>query len=70
MLVLSRKNGESIRIGQSIEVEVLEVKGGRVKLGISAPRGVNIQRDELRTVHPRPAGSWSGCSTVDGVCTV
>jgi carbon storage regulator len=47
MLVLSRKNGESIQIGQSIEVKVLEVGGGRVKLGFSAPRDVEIQRSEL-----------------------
>ena len=37
MLVLSRKTGECIRIGQEIEVTVLEVRGGRAKLGIRLP---------------------------------
>ena len=47
MLVLSRKIGEVICIGEKIEVVVLEVKGGRVKLGFAAPRDVHIRRGEL-----------------------
>ena len=47
MLVLSRKIGEVIRVGDEIEVIVLEVKGGRVKLGFAGPRDVTIRRGEL-----------------------
>jgi carbon storage regulator len=47
MLVLSRKRGERIVIGQDIEVTILEVCGGRVRLGIQAPMEVSIQREEL-----------------------
>lgn len=47
MLVLSRKEGETIRIGDSIEVTVLATTGNRVRLGIVAPRNVNIVRKEL-----------------------
>lgn len=47
MLVLSRKVGESIVLGRDIEVSVLELQGGEVKLGISAPREVLILRKEI-----------------------
>ena len=49
MLVLSRKFGESIVIGNSITVTVLEVKGERVRIGVSAPAEVPIHREELQT---------------------
>lgn len=48
MLVLSRKSGEEICIGSGIKIAVLGIKGGRVSLGLSAPREVSIQRAELR----------------------
>ncbi len=47
MLVLSRKQGERIRIGDHVEVTVLAVQGSRVKLGFSGPPDVSIQRNEL-----------------------
>jgi carbon storage regulator len=68
MLVLSRKNGECIRIGRNIEVTVLKVGGGRVKLGFSAPADVDIQRHELREDIPRPLASWGRSSIVGEFC--
>lgn len=47
MLVLSRKAGEQILIGDDIVVTVLEVRGEGIKVGIDAPRGVRIQRQEV-----------------------
>ncbi|GAB4146563.1 MAG: hypothetical protein Tsb009_19300 [Planctomycetaceae bacterium] len=47
MLVLSRKAGESIRIGDHITVSVVEKRGGKVLLGIDAPPDVSILRGEL-----------------------
>jgi len=47
MLVLTRKAGERIVIDNHIVLEVLEVLGNRVRLGIQAPRGVPILRQEL-----------------------
>jgi carbon storage regulator len=47
MLVLSRKIGERVRIGQVIEVTVLETHNGRVKLGFSGPPEVAIYREEV-----------------------
>jgi len=47
MLVLSRKQGEQIKIGQGITVTVLGVRGGVIKLGIDAPPHLRILRGEL-----------------------
>lgn len=47
MLVLSRRLGENIRIGDDIKVTVLEVRGGQVKLGIEAPLAVQVHRQEV-----------------------
>ena len=48
MLVLSRKQGEGIVIGHDITVTVVEIRGGRVKLGFSGPSEVPIHREEVR----------------------
>ncbi len=47
MLVLTRKSGEGITIGPNIRVVVLETKGGQVRLGVEAPRSVEVHRDEI-----------------------
>lgn len=47
MLVLSRRIGERIVIDDQIVVEVLEIKGHRIRLGIQAPPGSSILREEL-----------------------
>ena len=47
MLVLSRKKGESIMIGDHIEVKVIAVDGDQVKLGIVAPKSVKVHRSEI-----------------------
>lgn len=47
MLVLSRKVGESIMIGDQIEVKVLSVDGDQVKIGIVAPKQVKVHRSEI-----------------------
>lgn len=47
MLVLSRKRGERIRIGDSVEVTVLAITGSRVKLGFTGPPEVCIHREEV-----------------------
>jgi carbon storage regulator len=48
MLVLSRKPGEAVVIGDNIEVTVLEVHGDRVKLGLCGPAEVPIRREEVQ----------------------
>ena len=47
MLILTRRAGESIRVGGSIKITVFEVKGTQVKIGVEAPEDVSIHREEL-----------------------
>lgn len=47
MLVLSRKANESLIIGKDIEIKILGIEDGKVKLGIEAPRDVEIYRKEI-----------------------
>lgn len=47
MLVLTRKENESIMIGNDIEVKVLDLKDNQVKIGIVAPRAVTVHRREV-----------------------
>lgn len=47
MLVLTRKSGEQILIGDDIVITVLDSRGDGVRIGIDAPRGVRIQRNEV-----------------------
>ncbi|ACU36300.1 carbon storage regulator CsrA [Actinosynnema pretiosum subsp. pretiosum] len=47
MLVLTRRAGESLRIGDDVTVTVLDVQGNVVRVGIQAPRSVAVHRDEL-----------------------
>jgi len=47
MLVLTRRIGESILIGDDIEVTVLDVKGDSIRIGVQAPRETRIQRAEI-----------------------
>ena len=47
MLVLTRKLGESIVIGDNIKVKVIAVHGNQVKLGIEAPVGISVHREEI-----------------------
>jgi carbon storage regulator len=56
MLVLSRKLGETVCIGADIVLSVVEVKGNRVKIGIEAPKQLEILRGEL-CVEPSPSSA-------------
>lgn len=47
MLILSRRLGESIKIGDEVTVTVLQVKGNQVRIGINAPREVAVHREEI-----------------------
>lgn len=47
MLVLTRKPGQTLRIGDDIVIKVVEVRGEGIRIGIEAPRDVNIQRGEV-----------------------
>ena len=47
MLILTRRNGETIRIGDDIEVTVLAVTGNQTRIGIDAPQEIPVHREEV-----------------------
>ena len=49
MLVVGRKKGESILIGENVEITIIKIENGSVKIAINAPREINILRKELYT---------------------
>ncbi|PQO43067.1 carbon storage regulator [Blastopirellula marina] len=53
MLVLTRKPGETIRIGDDIVITISQLKGGRVRVGIDAPAEMGIRRGELAVNGPQ-----------------
>ena len=47
MLVLTRRIGESIQIGKTIEIHILSVEGNQIRIGVDAPKDVLVLRSEL-----------------------
>jgi carbon storage regulator len=47
MLILTRRQAETVVIGDSVRVTVLDIKGGRVRLGVTAPREIIVNREEI-----------------------
>lgn len=50
MLVIGRREGESILVGDQVEIEIIEVGPNRVKLGVRAPREIIVMRKELQLI--------------------
>ncbi len=62
MLVLSRQRDETIMIGDDIEITVVDVRGDKVRLGINAPRTVQVHRKEVyRAIQRENAASANVC---------
>ena len=53
MLILTRRPGESIQVGEEIEISVLEIRGNQVRLGINAPADILVLRSELLEKTPK-----------------
>jgi len=47
MLVLSRQKDESIMVGDEVEITIVDVRGDKVRLGITAPRSIDVHRKEV-----------------------
>ena len=64
MLILTRRVGESVVIGEDVTVTVLGVKGNQVRIGINAPKTVAVHREEIfeRIKNGRAAGDGAGSS--------
>jgi carbon storage regulator len=56
MLILTRRVGETLMIGDEISITVLGVKGNQVRIGINAPKDVTVHREEIyQRIHQDPA---------------
>ncbi len=62
MLVIRRREGEAVLIGEDVEVEVLEITPARVKLGIRAPEAVQVLRKELKATREQNLAAARGVS--------
>ena len=62
MLIIRRKPGESILIGETIELEVMDISPSRVKIGIRAPSDVLILRKEIRLAQQQNIAASRGVS--------
>lgn len=51
MLVLSRKEAQEIMIGEHIAVSIIKIRNGKIKIGIDAPKNINIMRAEINDSH-------------------
>ena len=47
LLILTRKVGEAVAIGDDIQISIVEIKGTQVKLGIQAPKNIEVHREEI-----------------------
>ena len=56
MLILTRRVGETVMIGDEVAVTVLRVKGNQVRLGVNAPKSISVQREEIFQRIKREAG--------------
>lgn len=62
MLVLSRKVGESVVVGGNVTVEVVEIRGDKIRLGFTAPREVPIHRQEVfDAIKRKESGDFPQC---------
>ena len=58
MLVLTRKLDEQIRIGQDVTITIVKLRGNTVRIGIEAPRGVDVRRGELPAAKETSQEVW------------
>ena len=63
MLILTRKVGETLMIGDQVEVTILSIKGNQVRIGVNAPKEVPVHREEIYARIKREQGVRDG---VDG----
>lgn len=68
MLVLSRKESQRIRLGDSIVVTIVKISGDKVRVGIDAPNSVLVLRDELEAHEPATAPEPAAATVIRSSC--
>jgi len=68
MLVLTRKIGEEIIIGDDIHIRVVEIRGGSVRFGVVAPKDVTVDRKEVHDKRQGWVNDWDNAENYAGVC--
>lgn len=66
MLILTRRTGETVMIGNEVTLTVLGVKGNQVRIGINAPKNVPVHREEIYERIKRELAGGSGGGDVNG----
>lgn len=70
MLILTRRVGEAVMIGNEVTITVLGVKGNQVRIGINAPKDVAVHREEIferiKREHDEPAGATAHAAKSQG----
>lgn len=66
MLILTRRVGETLMIGDEVTVTVLGVKGNQVRIGVNAPRDVAVHREEIYERIKREQAGQDGGGEIDG----
>jgi carbon storage regulator len=66
MLVLSRQKDESIMIGDDVEITIVDVRGDKVRLGITAPKSTSVHRREIYDAIQREKNASKGQSAAQG----
>jgi carbon storage regulator len=68
MLIITRKPGEKIMLGDDVIIEVMEISGSRVRIGIAAPRSVPVYREEIWNAvkQENAAAAAAAASVADG----
>ncbi len=62
MLVLSRKLGQSFRVGREVKITIVKIDRNSVRIGIDAPESVQVQRAEIVFEMPQPRTTHSGAA--------
>ena len=66
MLILTRRIGETIKIGDEVSITVLDTKGGSTKIGINAPKEISVHREEIYDKIARESNNHESNSDNDG----